>query len=320
MSTSVLPSLKGLGWEPVRTPVWDTTVQTASSGKEVRIANQTYPRWRWDLPYDFLRADATNHEFQDLVGFFNARQGMFDTFLYADPDDYSVTGQGIATGNGSTAAYQLIRTFGSFIEPVLAPNTVSAVYLAAVSIPAAGYSAPTSGALSQSAAGALGATTYYVKSTWVTNSGETAVSGETNLAVSANNVLTVAKPTGSPPAGAIGWNVYVSNTAGGGSGAETRQNGGTPIATGSNWTEPTSGLVAGAAMPAGNTTGWSVSSWGAATPGVLTFQGSVKNAIAITADFTYYWPVRMSDDSVPFNLFVRQYYGAKRFGFMSVKN
>jgi hypothetical protein len=157
-----------------------------------------------------------------------------------------------------------------------------------------------------------------VKCTWVTNSGETAASGETNFAASASNVITVAHPS-SPPAGAIGWNVYVSNTSGG-SGAETRQNGGTPIAVGTNWTEPTSGLVTGAALPAGNTTGWSVSTWGASSPGVLTFQGNVVNSIAITADFTYYWPCRMSDDKLASNMFLSQFYAVKKLAFISVKN
>lgn len=319
MSTSVLPSLKGLGFDVVRTAIWDTTVQTSMSGMETRLAQQTYPRWMWELPYDFLRSDATNAEFQSLIGFFNARQGMADTFLYQDADDNSVTAQQIGTGNGSTAAYQLLRTLGTVIEPVLAPNVVTAAYLSGVSIPAAGLSAPTNGAISQSAGSSLGATTYYVKSTWVTNSGETDASVETTFAASANNVITVAHPTGSPPAGATGWNVYVSNTAGG-SGAETRQNGGTPIAVGSNWTEPTSGLVAGAAPPAGNTTGWSVSNWGNTTPGVLTFQGNVANSVAITADLSYYWPVRMMDDKLAASLFLKQFYAVKRFSFISVKN
>lgn len=319
MSTAVLPSLSGLGFEVKRTPVWDTIVQPAVSGKETRLALQTYPRWMWELPYEFLRSDPTNHEYQDLIGFFNLRQGMADTFLYQDPDDNSVTGQAIATGNGSIAAYQLRRTFGSFIEPVLAPNTVSAVLLAGASIPAAGLSAPTNGALTQTSAGALGATTYYVKSTWTTNSGETLPAAETSLAVSANNVLNVAAPSGAPT-GATGWNVYVSNTAGGGSGAETRQNGGTPVALGTPWVEPTGGLVAGSALPVANTTGWSVSTWGATSPGVLTFAGNVKNSVAITATFTYYWPVRMSDDSLGTSLFLSGFYSARKFAFISVKN
>lgn len=311
--------MKGLGFDVVRAPIWDTIIQGAVSGKETRLAQQTYPRWQWDLRFDFLRADTTNHEFQDLVGFINSRQGQFDSFLYTDANDYTVSGQALGTGNGSTAGYQLVRAFGGFLEPVLAPNSVSAAYLAGVSIPAVGYSAPTNGALTDTTAGALGATTYYVKSTWVTNSGETLPASETSRAVGANQVLNVAAP-GSAPAGAIGWNVYVSNTAGGGSGAETKQNGGTPVALATPWVEPGSGLVAGSALPVANTSGWSVSSWGATTPGILTFGGNVKNTIAITADFTYYWPVRITDDSVPFNMFVLNYYEAKKFSFISLKN
>lgn len=318
MTAIVLPSLPGLGWDIVRTPVFNTSVQTAISGKECRIAYQTYPRWKWELTFNILRSSAAYTEFQQLVGFFNARMGQFDSFEFSDPDDNAVTGQAISTGNGSTAAYQLVRTFGGFIEPVLAPNTVSAVYLAGMSIPTAGISAPTSGALTSTAAGALSSTTYYVKSTWVTNSGETVPSGETSLAVASSHVLNVAAPS-SAPASAIGWNVYVSNTAGG-SGNETKQNGGSPIALGTPWVEPTSGLVSGTALPGTNTTGWSVSSWGAASPGVLTFAGNVGNAIAITADFTYYWPVRMQADDLAFNLFMTQFYACKKYSFISVKN
>lgn len=315
MSTAILPSLAGLGFPVQRTPVWDTIIQTAISGKETRIAKQTYPRWKWELSYTVLRSSAAFVELQELAGFFNARQGSFDTFLYQDADDNSVTGQAIDNGDGMTTAFQLVRAFGGFIEPVLAPNTVSAVYLNGVSIPAAGYSAATNGALSQTSSGSLGAATYYVRSTWVTESGETATSVESSLAVSANHVLNVAAPS-SAPAGAIGWNAYVGTSSAG----ETRQNS-TPIALGTPWGEPNTGLInTGAAFPLTNTTGWSVSTWGASSPGVLTFAGPPANSIPITADFTYYFPCRMSDDSVSFSLFISQYYEAKKFAFMTVKN
>lgn len=109
-------------------------------------------------------------------------------------------------------------------------------------------SPPTNGALSATAAGTLAATTYYVRSTWVNTLGETLGAAETSLAVAVNNVLNVAAPA-SPPYGATGWNVYVSTTAG----TETKQNGATPIALATAWVEPTTGLVAGAALPAANT-------------------------------------------------------------------
>jgi uncharacterized protein (TIGR02217 family) len=315
MSSSVLPSLAGLGFDVVRTPVWDTEIQTAISGKETRIAYFTYPRWKWDLTYNVLRSSAAFTELQQLAGFFNARQGMFDAFLYQDADDNSVTAQTISTGDGATTAFQLIRAFGGFIEPILAPNALSAVYLSGVSIPTAGYSAPTTGALTSTASGSLAGATYFVKTTWVTNSGETLPSGETSLAVAASHVLNIAHPTGSAPAGAFGWNAYVSTTTG----TETKQNA-SPIAVGSSWVEPNTGLIAGSALPGANTTGWSFTQWGNATPGVLTFAGAPGSGIAITADFTYYWPCRMTDDSLPFNMFLSQYYAAKKFAFQSVKN
>jgi len=140
MSTAILPSLIGLGFDVVRTPVWDTTVQQAISGKETRIARQTYPRWQWELTYNVLRSGAAYGELQQLAGFFNLRQGMFDTFLYADADDNAVTVQAIGTGDGSTKTFQLIRTFGGFIEPVLAPNVVNHVYLNGVAQSSGSYS------------------------------------------------------------------------------------------------------------------------------------------------------------------------------------
>ena len=304
MSTQVFPSLVGLTWKRIRAPNWETINQEAVSGFETRIALRPQPKWTWKMDFSYLGTGTlgqiTNTDWNTLVGFYNARQGMYDSFLLTEPDDSTITGQTIGAGTGSLATFQMIRTLGGFTESILAPNTVSAVYLSAVSIPAAGYSAPTNGTLSSASAGALAATTYYVKTTWVTNSGETLPSVETSLAVAANKVLHVANPS-SPPAGAIGWNVYISNTAGGGAGAETLQNGGTPIGTGSIFTEPTSGLVAGAALPVANTTGWSVSTWGSATPGILTFAGNVVNTIAVTADFTYYWPVRFDSDKNDFS-------------------
>jgi uncharacterized protein (TIGR02217 family) len=203
MSTAILPSLAGLGFDVVRTPVWDTVVQQAIAGMETRIARQTYPRWKWQLSYSLLRSSASFGELQALAGFFNQRQGMFDTFLYADADDNAASAQQIGTGDGVTTQFQLLRGFGGFIEPVLAPNAVSAVYLdGAVQDPS----------------------------------------------------------------------------------------------------------------------GYAVAGWGTATPGLLTFSVAPAGGAIITADLSYYWPCRMSDDSVPFTLFMAHYYSAKKFSFISVKN
>ena len=134
MSTSVLPTLIGLAYPVTRSTVWDTNTQEVISGKETRIAYQTYPRYKWEATYNVLRSASAYTEFQNLLGFYNARQGGFDTFLYQDPDDYTVSSQSIATGDGSTTAFQLLRTLGGFSEPILAPNTGGTIniYLAGV--------------------------------------------------------------------------------------------------------------------------------------------------------------------------------------------
>lgn len=139
-------------------------------------------------------------------------------------------------GEGDIELEAVARGVGIFLEAWLGASTSTGI--ASLAAPAA------NGALSATTGGTLAAATYYVRSTWTTASGESLAAPETSLAVALNNVLNVAAPA-SPPVGATGWNVYVSSSAG----TETRQNGSTPIALGAAWVEPTSGLVAGAALP-----------------------------------------------------------------------
>jgi uncharacterized protein (TIGR02217 family) len=183
--------------------MWDTSIEQNVTGKEVRIAYETYPRYQWDVIYSLLRSDSTNHELQTLLGFYNSRNARFDSFLYTDSDDYSVTLQPIGIGDGSTRTFQLVSTFGGFTQPVLAPNTVSAVYVDGVN--------------------------------------------------------------------QVGF--------------------------------------------------WSVSNWGSTTPGVLTFSSghAPANGKAITATFTYYFPVRFVDDKLSFNNFMNQLWECKKLSFISIK-
>jgi len=143
MSTAVFPALAGLGWSVTRTELWKTRVQEAISGKETRIADWSYPRHQWALGFDFLRqgsfSGTTYGEFAALAGFFSLRQGGFDSFLYADADDSAVTGQAIGAGDGATTSFQLVRALGGFVEPILAPNAVSHVYLNGVAQSAGNY-------------------------------------------------------------------------------------------------------------------------------------------------------------------------------------
>lgn len=134
MSTVVFPSLTGQGWSVTRTEIWQTRKQQAISGKRTQIADWSVPLHQWELTFEFLRQAGSNMqasnfmgqtfaEFAQLSAFFNLRSGGFDSFLYQDPDDFSVTGQGLGTTVTGQTVYPIVRSFGGFFEPILAPNT-----------------------------------------------------------------------------------------------------------------------------------------------------------------------------------------------------
>jgi hypothetical protein len=86
--------------------------------------------------------------------------------------------------------------------------------------------------------------TYYVRLSYTTPSGETAAGIEGNLTIPAGSLLTIASPAQDVYSLATSWSVYIGTASAG----ETRQASG--LAIGTSWTEPSTGLVAGAAMPA----------------------------------------------------------------------
>lgn len=118
-------NLVGLGYKIPRTVIWNTDVQESIAGLENRISYYIYPRYSWEFNFSILRSNNGYTELQNLLGFYNQMQGQFTAFLYKDPDDYIVSSQVIGTGDGSSTIFQLVKTFGSFIEPVIAPDTSS---------------------------------------------------------------------------------------------------------------------------------------------------------------------------------------------------
>jgi uncharacterized protein (TIGR02217 family) len=147
--TTIFPALPGLGWSVSKAPRFATRIQKAISGRELRVLDQPYPSWTWTLTYALLRDKHDTRgagglgvgydELRTLAGFFLQQQGAFAPFLFDDTTDDSVTGQSIGTGDSSTTVFQLVRTFGGFTEPVVAPNVVSAIYFNAVLQSASGY-------------------------------------------------------------------------------------------------------------------------------------------------------------------------------------
>jgi uncharacterized protein (TIGR02217 family) len=73
-----------------------------------------------------------------LFGFVLAIGGRAGRFLFSNPDDHSVTAQGIGAGDGATTAFTLVRSFGAGgfagIEPIGAADltTTFNVYVGGV--------------------------------------------------------------------------------------------------------------------------------------------------------------------------------------------
>lgn len=118
MSNEIFPELPGLKWDSTKKPLWSTKIHETTNGKETRAAYWSYPKWFFNLSYEFLDDSDLVRDLQTLGGFFLARKGRFDSFLFRDSSDYIVAGQVIGTGDGSRGDFQLVRSFGEFDEPI----------------------------------------------------------------------------------------------------------------------------------------------------------------------------------------------------------
>lgn len=129
MSQLTFPTLAGLEWNVTRQPIWSTTKRESVSGRQFRVANYSYPRYRYTMSFSKLRQGGTFTELAQLVSLFNNCYGDFDTFLYTDPDDNTVTAQAVGVGDGFTKVFQLVRTFAGFVEPVYGLNGAPQIYV-----------------------------------------------------------------------------------------------------------------------------------------------------------------------------------------------
>lgn len=134
MGNAIFPTFPGLKWGRKKTAVWSTGTQKSASGREFRTAYYTYPQWRFSLSFEVLRTKAAVNELEQLAGFFNARKGSFESFLYEDPTDNAVIDQTIGNTVQGVTRYQLVRSMGGFIEPVLAVKERPAVKVGGVAL------------------------------------------------------------------------------------------------------------------------------------------------------------------------------------------
>jgi uncharacterized protein (TIGR02217 family) len=101
-----------------------TDIVALGSGREERNARWAHSRRRYDAGYGVKTLDALS----EVVTFFEERRGMLYGFRWRDRLDHS-SGAGavgphdqqIGFGDGTTAAFQLVKTYGSIHAPYQRP-------------------------------------------------------------------------------------------------------------------------------------------------------------------------------------------------------
>lgn len=128
----VFPFLQGQGFIQ-KTPMWSTKTDVSVSGVQRSRALWSYPMWKFKIGYEVMRDAAAFLELQRLLTFFNAHFGSTKAFFFLDRSDNLATGSPFGTGDGSTTAFQVMRTTTiggiTFSEPVRGFNGTPAFYV-----------------------------------------------------------------------------------------------------------------------------------------------------------------------------------------------
>jgi len=159
MALDLFPTVIGQGFIAEKSPIWQTQIMEATSGRERRRKIWSYPRWRFKLSYDVLRDVSGARDLTDILTFFNAHAGRYSEWGFLDPTDNAVTSQYFGTGNGVLTAFQLLRTASgggaTFTEPVRGVYGTPTIYVNGT--PTAAYTIDNNGVLTFTTAPAAAA-------------------------------------------------------------------------------------------------------------------------------------------------------------------
>lgn len=111
--------LPGLAFSVHKKPMFNTRISESASGHEITNQLMQYPKWEFNLTYEFLEdRSGANSSLKTIVGFFCERAGRFDSFLFKDPDDYEQVRGWCGDSDGTITQFPFCRTFGGFVEKV----------------------------------------------------------------------------------------------------------------------------------------------------------------------------------------------------------
>lgn len=89
MSDLAFPTLVSSNWRLTRTPQWISKIQVSASGIRGACGFRGSPLWKWTLKNGVLQASDTIQDLQAIELFVNTLQGMYDSFLWTDPEQES---------------------------------------------------------------------------------------------------------------------------------------------------------------------------------------------------------------------------------------
>jgi hypothetical protein len=313
VSNALFPRLRGLTWDVKKRPQWGTIIQTATSGREVRLTNRAYPIWEFEIAFDQLL-------------------DMQSGIAIAGPS--SVSPAVAAAGNLPATTYYLQATWvGSFGESLPCPENTQAATASEVLTGVAPNGTPP--------AGATGWNVYV--GAW---SGGECLQNATPIGLSA----TWGEPTtgliaGLPPPqpytdfdllngfygarqGAFDSfllydptdNLAANVLIGTGDGTTTQfplvANLGPLVQLQQNPIYPVAISVAGTPV----TSGYSFGAPGTNGAGVVTFASAPASGHAITVpQYSYFYRVRFLRDEIEFNEFMQQRWELEQLELISVK-
>lgn len=111
--------------DAVRSILWVNEIVATRNQRESRNSPFAFPRYEWDLSMS-AKVGRARAEFDD---WFLVMRGQEHTFPLRDPADYTMPRQVIASGDGATKEFQLIKTHtvgaASFDREILTPVTSS---------------------------------------------------------------------------------------------------------------------------------------------------------------------------------------------------
>lgn len=97
-------------------PRYSTDVVTTDGGYEFRTSRWAYPLFGFEFTIEPGNqaddsADPSSQTLKEFVDLWHACGGRYNTFKFRHWSDYIATGSAIATGDGTTVAFQLYRTY-----------------------------------------------------------------------------------------------------------------------------------------------------------------------------------------------------------------